>query len=731
MPGKDVVLSPAAYSHASPVPVTMAAPWPQQPPSRESEAAVKTISRWAKRNGHFTVPLAVPPALWLAGVAAHAFPRAGLFAVLAMTVLAACVWFFAPHKWRGKDGEPRWAEVWYARLSAVLAAAWLGAACLLGPLSGTVTAIVLASLLVAGTGVWGYFWWRHKRPRGQRKRDRLVAQCDAWWQSHCWRWNLGGSFVKDAHLSGVTLRVRVKGLPGVHTLNHFRQAISLIESAAEGHADIGLVRIEPVKGYPSEVDIFLKQENPLRDVIDYDMSLAPRSVHESAPIGKTETGSWKMLPLRANCFVIGATRTGKSNHLLVRLAALSGCPDDRQILIDLKGGRSARPVLKAGCAEYVVTELDEARMLLRMLVAEGKARAKYAYTGDEQLMADEDTPALHLEIDETHGLTSTANGDAECAALLALYSSLGSGLEEYVEVYTQNGSLEESVRTEQTRGNLSVRVAYRVAEARHGAYVIPEYQRLDASKLEEKGTCYIKDAPETFPEQVRAPKMDHELFFRVAAQNVALLGARPPLRLYCGSEIAFKAAGRDVTWQEWWDTRWLRLDEAFHGISPQYQAAVADSPLAAAAVAAEAQQSAGPVPSPAPGVGDAASAVARLAADDADLMARVPADFRPDPELVRRLPQMIASEEDRFAEALQGAMADSPATPRDLAATSGRGRTWCHDQLNALVEIGCVTQVSRGQYTPVPGMGIRQGMAEVKARNARLAREAREKINAA
>ena len=726
MPGKDVALSPAAYSHVQPA----GAPFPDHQPSRQSEAAVTTISRWARRNGHFTVPLAVPPVMWLAGLILHHYPVAGVVA-LCGAFLSASVWFFAPHKWTKDGTEPRWPEVWYARLSVTLASLWLFLAAWLGPLGGFVTAIVLASTLAAGTGTWGFLWWRHKRPRGQRKRDRLIAQCDTWWQSYCWRWNLGGSFVKDAHLSGVTLRVRVKGLAGVHTLHHFRQSIALIESAAEGHADIGLVRIEPVKGYPSEVDIFLKRENPLRGVIEYDMSLAPRSVHEPAPIGKSETGAWKMLPQRVNCFIIGMTRSGKSNHLLVRLAGLSGCRDDRQILIDLKGGRSARPALKAGCAEYVVTEPGEAKMTLRMLVAEAKARAKYAYTDHEQLLADEGTPALHLLIDETHGLTSTANGDAESAALLALFSSLGSGLEEYVEVYTQFGSLEESVRTEQTRGNLPVRVCYRVAEARHGAYVIPEYQRLDASKLEEKGTSYVKDAPEVFPEQVRAPKMDHDLFYRVAAQNVALLGARPPLRLYCGAGTAYRAGDRDVTWQEWWDTRWLRLDEAFHAISPQYQAAVADSPLAAAAVAAEAQQAAAPVPSPAPGVGSGQEAAARIAAEDADLMARVPADFRPDPALVRLLPQMIASEEDRFAEALQGATADSPATPRDLAATSGRGRTWCHDQLNALVEIGFVTQVSRGQYTPVPGMQVRQGMAEVKARNAKLAREAREKINAA
>ena len=151
---------------------------------------------------------------------------------------------------------------------------------------------------------------------------------------------------------------------------------------------------------------------------------------------------------------------------------------------------------------------------------------------------------------------------------------------------------------------------------------------------------------------------------------------------------------------------------------------------ASATKAAEAQQAAASVPSPAPGVGDAASAAARLAAEDAGLMARVPADFRPDPAMVARLPQVIASQENLFAEALQGATADSPATPRDLAAASGRARTWCHGQLGALMEVGYVTQVSRGQYVPVPGMDIREGMRLVRDRNARLNREAARKVSA-
>lgn len=719
MPGKELAPRPAAYAAVP----SMAPPWPQQS-GRQSEAAIKTIGRWARRNSHLTVPLVIPPVLWLIGLMLYRTYLAG-YAAFAGIILAVAVCYFAPHKW---DRKP---EVWYARLSVILAVSWLIAASVTGPLSGEVTGIILASTLFAGGVAWGFFWWRHKRPRGQRKRARLVAECDAWWQSHCWTWNLAGSQVTDAKLSGVTLWMRIQGLAGRHSYQQFEQALHLIESAAEGHADIGLVRIARVKGHPSQVDLFLKQENPLRETVEYDMSVAPQSVHEPASLGMAETGSHKMTSQRKNRFVIGATRTGKSNDLLVGLANLSGCRDGRAVLIDLKGGRSARPVLKGAAAEYVITELDEARMFLRMTTAECLARAKYAYDGNEQLAATEDVPALFTLVDEVHGLTSVMNGDAECSALLATLASQGSGLELYLWVYTQFGSLEESVRTEQTRGNLALRICYRVEEARHGQYVIPEYAKLDASKLEEQGTCYVKDGPRTFPEQVRAPKMAHDLFFRVAASNAQVTAGLPPLGLYCGSQVAYRAGGRDVTWGEWWDTRWLRLDEAFRADSPQYQAAIADHPHAAAAVTAEAQQAAAPVPSPAPGAGDAAQAAARIAADDADLMARVPDDFRPDPALVARLPQVIASQEDRFAETLQGATADSPATPKSLMQASGRSSSWVHDRISALAEIGHVTQVSRGQYVPVPGMDVRRGLAEIKARNERLAREARQMVNAA
>jgi hypothetical protein len=398
---------------------------------------------------------------------------------------------------------------------------------------------------------------------------------------------------------------------------------------------------------------------------------------------------------------------------------LTGCPDDWQIIIDLKGGRSARPVLKAGAAAYVITEQDEARMCERMLDEEIQARAKYAPDEDEQLQATVEDPALHLIIDEVHGLTSVPNGDAECAAKLALIASKGMGLEVYTWVFTQHGSLEDSVRTEQTRFNLPVRTVYRVEQARHGAYGIEEYNKLDASKLEEKGTAYWKDGPHATAEQVRSPHMPHDLMKQVAAQNAALVH-RPPLQLYCGGQDA----GNGQTWQEWWDTRWLRLDPAFHDISPQYQAAAASSPAQAFAAMPEPPE---PSPAPAPGEGDAAQAAARIQAELDEVHRGLPRDFRP---AKVNLGPVIARQKDAFATALESAPAGG-ISPKQLAEESGRSRTWVHGQLNALVDLGAVTQIGYGRYAPVDGHDIRRALAAIKENGDRLHREARRMVNAA
>jgi hypothetical protein len=705
MPGKELVPRPAV-----PPPVVTTPPW--QPQDKDLVPAY----RWLWQRRHWTVPVFLLPGLWLAALTLHLLHYA-TYTLLAGGIVAVITVLGAHLKW------DRVSEQWYARLTVVAAWLWLWIGAWLGP-AHLWPFVALASAVA----VWGYFWWRHKRPRGHRRRQKLLGKWDAWWQSHCWNWNLGGSKVIAVWPMGVTTKVRIQGIAGRHSIQHVKQVMHLIESGADGHADTGMIRAEVVKGKPSQFDLFFKKENPLRGIVEYDMSLAPRSVHEQMVAGMSETGVWKTITPRRNRFVIGETRSGKSNDLLVGLAALTGCPDSRQILIDLKAGRSARPVLAAAAVEYVVTEVDEARMLLRMLTAETAARSKYAYTGEEQLLATDEVPALHLMIDETNGLTSVANGDTECVRLLGTVTSQGNGLEIYTWVYTQHGSLEESVRTEQIRGNLHVRSVYRVAEARHGAYVIPEYNKLDASKLEEKGTCYIKDGKDATPEQVRAPHMPHPLLKKIAAQNARLLDGRPPLTLYCGSQIA---AG-DMTWQQWWDSRWGRLDEAFHALSPQYQewAALqsARSPaeaFAATEAARAAAAPAGPLPAN-PGEGDAASAAERIRRELADAHRGVPGNFVP-PKV--NLRPVITRQKGTFATALESAPPEG-ISPTQLMDESGMSSAWVYQKLSGLVEAGVATKLGRGRYAPVAGGDIREAMSVLDAGNEQLYREARETVDA-
>lgn len=714
MPSTELVPRPPG----GPVATIPAPPWEQ--PKKASESGILRTFRTVRRNRHLTVPLAVPPVLFLAALI---LSRLGteqiLIAAAVLATAAVMVWFFAPHKWTDASGKPRKGEVWYARLSALLAAGWLVTAACLGP-AGGIAGIVLASVLTAGTGTWGYLWWHHKRPRGQRKRDALIAKWDFWWQRHCWNWNLGGSAIVNVWLMGVTTKLELAGIAGTHTKAHVDQVLPLIESGLDGYVDVGRVRSEVVPGRPNHFYLYLKQANPLAEVVTYDMGLAPRSVRDLAPLGVSETGSWRMVPMLCNSFILGTTRSGKTNHLLVRVASLSGCRDDRQVLIALKGGRSARPVLEAGGIEYVITSVDEARMYFLMLVTETNFRGKYAYGGDDQLDPTEDVPAIHTLVDETHGLTSVTNGDAECARHMAIVASQGSGVLLFLDVDTQYGSLEESVRTEQTRGNLRQRVVFRVEMSAHGQFAFEDWSKLDASRLEEIGTCYFKDGPKSPAEQVRTPHMPHDLLKRITAQNAALMGARPPLRLYCGEEMS--PAG--MTWQEWWDKRWLRLDPAFREISPQYQAAIAGHPHQAAGILADAAQSAGAPPSAEPGTGDGRSAADRIAAEIDAIP--VPDDF--EPERMNLAPAM-AQRKASFAAALSGAAERGGITPQQLEDESGMSRSWIMQMLRSLSERGASAKLSRGLYVPAPGADIREAIRMVEAGNDQLLAEARQMVS--
>jgi hypothetical protein len=448
-------------------------------------------------------------------------------------------------------------------------------------------------------------------------------------------------------------------------------------------------------------------------------------VNDLAVLGKTETGQWRTGTLLKSAFVGGQTGAGKSNYLSVEAANLSGCMDGWQVLIDLKGGRSARPLLPG--VDYVAITVEESRQVLRMFADEITERSGRMYSGAEQHVPTPEDPALHLLIDETFKLTSVQRGDTECARLLMDIASQGRAVAVYVEVYTQYGSLESSVRDEQTRSNLPRRVLFRVEQPQHGAFFIADYARLDASTLEEPGTFLFKDGAKADTEKIRAPYMPHDLLSRIMLQNCALKMGRPPLRLYA------------ARWQGWWDTRWERLPEIFRELSPQYQryaamlaAASPQDYNAASADLAEAVRPAEPLPAAAPGEGDGAAAAARIAREQARLAA-VPDDFRPDPAMVAALPRVMNRKWQSFADALESATRARPVSPGQLLELSGMSESWVHQMLRRLAGLGAVAQVGRGRYAGEGG-GVAAAMEVIRAADDDLLREfarSRRRVNSA
>lgn len=709
MPGADIEQRPRNL----PVPVPGA-------PARkmESEALPARWMRGARRNKAVTVPAAVPLVTWTAAEIMHA-NGLGLEVGFAGAVASAAVLLFAPYKWTDKDGKPQPREVAYARSTAVTFSGWLTAASLLGPVSPA--GAPLAGSLAVLSGAWGYFWHRHYRIRGRKDRERLLREWQAWWDGHALAWGAGGSHVIEAEEKGSQVRLRVQLIRGRQSLLVLRGALHLIESAAA--VDAGMVRVAPVKGDASQAEVFVKQENPLQDIVEWDPAAAPSSVHDTAFRGLSETGERVTVPQRVSAFVNGRTGSGKSNNQQVRIAELSGCADARAIVIDLKQ-RNARPLLKSGAVDWVITDPDEAGHALRMLCAEIAARSREWDTGTEQALADEYTPALFALVDETRPLTSEMAGRAGAlrADDLGTVASTGRAVEVYAEVVTQYGSLAESVQTEQTRSNLPLRICFAVESPGHGVFALGEGGG-DASRLEEKGEYLMKLGPKAKMEKVRAPHMPHSLLEQVCAENGRRV-RKHQLILFCGSE----ASGIDgLTWQEWYNRRHLRVNKIFRAISPQYAAAAeefGEQEEASPAAPVLSRPRMAPAPPLQADEGDSESGAAvsaRIAAETAG-----PA-VTPSPEARARAAEIYAQSEEAFFTLLSAGPPEGIRTAA-LIAESGMSNGQAYKVLSRLAERGAVTQPGRGLYAPVPGRDARAEYAALKAGDDALGRGAEGRV---
>ncbi len=229
------------------------------------------------------------------------------------------------------------------------------------------------------------------------------------------------------------------------------------------------------------------------------------------------------------------------------LASITGCPDAAlPWIIDLKGGRSARPWRRA--SGWTAITIEEARLVLRCAVAELRARALGDYSGEEQNVPTPDVPALFVVVDEAHGVLSSMSGDAACQRDASTIASEGGAVNVYLIVLTQYGALHESAAPSRSAATCPAGCAS-PSPTWPRAVRPPRLHQTRREPAGEQGRVLLAPRPGRLVGAAPRPAHAAPPLREIAARNGAL--DPPPLRRFAQE------------WQETFDTRDERLPGAF------------------------------------------------------------------------------------------------------------------------------------------------------------------------
>lgn len=196
---------------------------------------------------------------------------------------------------------------------------------------------------------------------------------------------------------------------GSVTYRRVRGLTEAFETALD--VDAGCVRFERASG--AEFVVHVVTRNVLAETVPFpfDPNEDPITINEPFGIGPNELGDIvEILWREIHVLLSGTTGAGKSNLLAVLLAQLTRCNDTVIWMIDLKGGRTAKPWLKpwltgsdprATCPviDWVATTLDEVEIMLNCLVKVIDYRS--AAGDDEKIVPSPQQPQIILICDES------------------------------------------------------------------------------------------------------------------------------------------------------------------------------------------------------------------------------------------------------------------------------------------------------------------------------------------
>lgn len=204
-------------------------------------------------------------------------------------------------------------------------------------------------------------------------------------------------------------------LSGKVTIEHCRQQARNIE--VRMRADEGAVSFEK-DGPASHVVMRVRERDGLSESRTLTPDLRATTANKPFLVGYQEDDTPQLITVReVHTMLVGTTGSGKSNLLNIIVAQLAYCPDTIIWVIDMKGGRFARPWFQAwseGTAiappiDWVATTRKEAELMMLALPAAVDVRSRSGI-GSNKIIPSPSMPQILMICDETAVLMGTERG---------------------------------------------------------------------------------------------------------------------------------------------------------------------------------------------------------------------------------------------------------------------------------------------------------------------------------
>ncbi len=476
-------------------------------------------------NGWERRPVTVESHLWRHSIESSAMAAAA-------TVLVAAV---APHSvplWTVTAGAFVLSAVtWWTALAVTRSAAvagyllawgavitgWLTAARITGVWhTATLAGIILPTVVLAPLGAVaiGHHRDRIRRHAEHQGTDKMQKELIRW-QTLFARLGVPGVQVLDIirHQNGYQVVGRLgKATAGRRVVTF--ETVSAIGPAIAVHKRLTGDAVAFEKG-ATDADFILHISTRMgkRETLYLPAENIPATICRPIALGEMDNGRlFELLVREVAVLIIGVRGSGKSNLMNVFIAQLARCEDALIFMIDLKGGRAARPwmlpwmqgLTRRPVIDWLATTRTEADLMLTALLAGIQARSRSG-EGDEKIEPTPGVPAVILIMDEVavafgHQIKEDGISNTKLAQKGAQYVELGrseamdligAGLRGNVDIWGSTAVKSQS----------EVRIGLRATSSADGGSVFPDDSAAARmlARITQPGSGLARVGPELTP----------------------------------------------------------------------------------------------------------------------------------------------------------------------------------------------------------------------------------------